>query len=194
MMKDSTHHSRSPHDMKLKIEPVRLICPRSTAKTPIWQVTLDATSTRVFAVASGRSRSAIGQCKPWPISTERIVKYIANSAAKNISSLDSQIMVPTLTRFGLLAGLRGTGVVSVTDVVTLAIITTPRRGSPPGPPENGLGGKRGRLSVRCSHEGRCVQSRRRHASGDEARDRPSPRAGRAGCGDHRGRDRARAVP
>ena len=44
------------------------------------------------------------------------MKYIANSAAKNISSLDSQIMVPTLTRFGLLAGLRGTGVVSVTDL------------------------------------------------------------------------------
>src|SRR6516162_10121101 len=126
MMKDSTYHSRSPHDMKLKIEPVRLIWPRSTANTPIWQVTLDATSTRVFAVASGRSRSAIGQAKPWPLSTERIVKYIANSAAKNISSLDSQIMVPTLTRFGLLAGLRGTGVVSVTDpVVTRSLLRHP---------------------------------------------------------------------
>src|SRR5215471_8851440 len=135
MMKDSTYHLRSPHDMKLKIEPVRLIWPRSTANTPIWQVTLDATSTRVFAVASGRSRSAIGQAKPWPLSTERIVKYIANSAAKNISSLDSQIMVPTLTRFGLLAGVRGTGAVSVTDAVaTKAIITTSRRGSAPAPP------------------------------------------------------------
>src|SRR6516164_8704302 len=135
MMKDSTYHSRSPHDMKLKIEPVRLIWPRSTANTPIWQVTLDATSTRVFAVASGRSRSAIGQARPWPLSTERIVKYIANSAAKNISSLDNQIMVPTLTRFGLLAGLRGTAVVSVTDAVaTKVIITTPRRGSAPGSP------------------------------------------------------------
>ena len=32
--------------------------------------------------------------------TDRIVKYIANSAAKNISSLDNQTMVPTLTRLG----------------------------------------------------------------------------------------------
>jgi hypothetical protein len=28
------------------------------------------------------------------------VKYIANRPAKNINSLDSQTMVPTLTRFG----------------------------------------------------------------------------------------------
>jgi hypothetical protein len=69
------------------------------------------------------------------LSTERIVKYIANSAAKNMSSLDNQMMVPTLTKFGLLAGLRGTGAVSVTDVVaTSAIITTPRRGSAADPP------------------------------------------------------------
>src|ERR1700689_2036687 len=77
----------------------------------------------------------MGQGRPWPLSTERIVKYIANSAAKNMSSLDNQMMVPTLTRFGLLAGLRGTGAVSVTDVVaTIAIITTPRRGSAADPP------------------------------------------------------------
>jgi len=63
------------------------------------------------------------------------VKYIANSAAKNMSSLDNQMMVPTLTRFGLLAGLRGTGAVSVTDAVaTNVIITTPRRGSAGDPP------------------------------------------------------------
>ena len=55
-MKDSTYHSRSPQFMKLKIDPVRLTWPRSTANTPIWQVTLDATSTMVFALASGRSR------------------------------------------------------------------------------------------------------------------------------------------
>ncbi|HEY5395978.1 MAG TPA: hypothetical protein VIL16_11335 [Trebonia sp.] len=63
------------------------------------------------------------------------MKYIANSAAKNMSSLDNQMMVPTLTKFGLLAGLRGTGAVSVTDVVaTIAIITTPRRGCAADPP------------------------------------------------------------
>src|SRR6185437_8168037 len=34
----------------------------------------------------------MGQGRPWPLSTERIVKYIANSAAKNMSSLDNQMM------------------------------------------------------------------------------------------------------
>jgi len=41
------------------------------------------------------------------LSTDLMVKYIANRAAKNISSEDSQTIVPTLTRLGLLAGLRG---------------------------------------------------------------------------------------
>src|ERR1700733_7312088 len=77
----------------------------------------------------------MGQGRPWPLSTERIVKYIANSAAKNISSLDNQMMVPTLTRFGRLAGVRGTG--SVTDAVaTKVIITTPRRGRAADPPSS----------------------------------------------------------
>jgi hypothetical protein len=53
------------------------------------------------------------------LSTERIVKYIANSAAKNISSEDNQMMVPTLTRLGLLAGPRGG------FCVTLAVATKP---------------------------------------------------------------------
>src|ERR1700749_1274547 len=75
----------------------------------------------------------MGQGRPWPLSTERIVKYIANSAAKNMSSLDNQMMVPTLTRFGRLAGVRGTG--SVTDAVaTKGIITNPRRGRAAAPP------------------------------------------------------------
>jgi hypothetical protein len=32
--------------------------------------------------------------------TERVVKYIAKSAAKNINSLESQTIVPTATRLG----------------------------------------------------------------------------------------------
>src|SRR3954467_618879 len=43
------------------------------------------------------SGSVIGQS---PGCTDRIVKYMANSAAKNISSLDSHTMVPTLTMLG----------------------------------------------------------------------------------------------
>src|SRR3954454_11232048 len=43
---------------------------------------------------SGR---VMGQSPGW---TERTVKYIANRPAKNINSLDSHTMVPTLTTFG----------------------------------------------------------------------------------------------
>ena len=86
---------------------MRLIWPRSTANTPIWQVTLDRTSTVVLTVLSAMSRCAPGHGSPWPLSTDLTVKYIANSAAKNISSEESQTMVPTLTRLGLLAGERG---------------------------------------------------------------------------------------
>ncbi|GAA4237562.1 hypothetical protein GCM10023075_62810 [Streptosporangium album] len=46
-------------------------------------------------------KSASGQGRPWPRLTDRMVKYIANSAAKNMSSEDSQTIVPTLTRSGL---------------------------------------------------------------------------------------------
>ena len=56
MRKDSTYHSRSPHFMKFQIDAARLIWPRSTANTPIWQVTLDNTSTVVFVEPSGRFR------------------------------------------------------------------------------------------------------------------------------------------
>jgi histidinol-phosphate/aromatic aminotransferase/cobyric acid decarboxylase-like protein len=45
-----------------------------------------------------------------------MVKYIAKSAAKNISSEDNHTMVPTLTKFGRLAGVRGTTAVSDADV------------------------------------------------------------------------------
>ena len=44
--------------------------------------------------AKGQVRCAWGQGWPWPLSTERMVKYIANSAAKNMSSEDSQTIVP----------------------------------------------------------------------------------------------------
>src|SRR2546423_12164758 len=73
--------------------------PRSAANTPSWQVTLESTSTIVNGAAVLRSRTTplAGQCGSL---TDRIVKYIANRAAKNISSLDSQTMVPTLTVLG----------------------------------------------------------------------------------------------
>ena len=48
--------------------------------------------------------------------TCRTVKYIANSAAKNISSDDSQTMVPTLTKLGRL----GAGMWAVSAAVAVA--------------------------------------------------------------------------
>src|SRR5438270_13745100 len=73
--------------------------PRSAAKTPSWQVTLESTRMIVNGAAVLRSRTTplAGQIGSL---TARIVKYIANSAAKNISSLESQTMVPTLTTLG----------------------------------------------------------------------------------------------
>src|ERR1700729_4087107 len=101
----------------------RLIWPRSTANTPIWQVTLDSSRTVVFTDPSAMSRCAPGQGSDEPLSTDLMVKYIANRAAKNISSEDSQMMVPTLTRFGLLAGVRGA--VSTVAVVTKQLLRQP---------------------------------------------------------------------
>src|SRR5664279_192495 len=81
----------------------RTTSPFSAAKTPSWQVTDDSTSTVVLSVENGMFSScgSVRQSSGW---TSRIVKYIANSAAKNISSEDSQTMVPTAVVSGLLAG------------------------------------------------------------------------------------------
>src|SRR3954453_23421070 len=44
--------------------------------------------------------SSVGGCGHPVVDRARAVKYIANKPAKNISSLASQTMVPTLTMFG----------------------------------------------------------------------------------------------
>src|SRR5437763_13607657 len=49
--------------------------------------------------AYGRFSSVGGGGHPWE-DLARAVKYMANNPAKNISSLESQMMVPTLTMFG----------------------------------------------------------------------------------------------
>ncbi|GII76051.1 hypothetical protein Sru01_10330 [Sphaerisporangium rufum] len=62
-----------------------------------------------------------------------MVKYIANSAAKNMSSEDSQTIVPTLTRFGRRD--EGAVVVVIADAVaTPSIIAALWAGSPHDPP------------------------------------------------------------
>src|SRR3954470_7525854 len=73
--------------------------PRSAANTPSWQVTLESTRMIVNGAAVLRSRTTPGAGQVGSL-IERTVKYIANSAAKNISSLESPTIVPTLTTFG----------------------------------------------------------------------------------------------
>src|SRR5438874_8983276 len=77
---------------------------------------------------SAPSGSTIGQL---PGCTDRIVKYIANSPAKNISSLESHTIVPTLTMFGRVSEwilLPKPGAVAVE--VTSALLPGPT-GNPP---------------------------------------------------------------
>ncbi|GAA3118551.1 hypothetical protein GCM10017600_35580 [Streptosporangium carneum] len=63
-----------------------------------------------------------------------MVKYIANSAAKNMSSEDSQTIVPTLTRSGLRDEC-AVVVVEIADAVaTGSIIAALLVGSPHDPP------------------------------------------------------------
>ena len=93
------NHSRRPQPLTLSTEPVRPTWPRSAAKTPSWQVTDDSTRIVVLTVANGTLSSAVF-CAHSSGLTARIVKYDANSAAKNISSLESQTIVPTLTMLG----------------------------------------------------------------------------------------------
>src|SRR5258707_12046643 len=95
MMNDSTYHSRSPQRRKSKIRPSRRIWPRSTANTPIWQVTLDRISTTVLAVGSGWSQGSCGPRWPQPLSVVIIGEKIENNAAKKNTSDDKQYILPT---------------------------------------------------------------------------------------------------
>ncbi len=93
------NHSRRPQPLTFRTEPVRPTWPRSAANTPSWQVTEDSTRIVVLTVANGTFSSAVFSAHSSGL-TARIVKYDANRAAKNISSLESQMIVPTLTMLG----------------------------------------------------------------------------------------------
>ena len=73
--------------------------PFSAANTPIWQVNDDRISTVVTGTAIAMF-SSVGGGGQLPCACARATKYIANRPAKNISSLESQMMVPTLTMLG----------------------------------------------------------------------------------------------
>src|SRR3954447_21069170 len=93
------NHSRSPQLRGLRMEPTRPTWPRSAAKTPSWQGSDDSTRIVVLTEANGTLSFSVF-CAQSSGLTDRIVKYDANRAAKNISSLDSQMIVPTLTMLG----------------------------------------------------------------------------------------------
>src|SRR4051812_24518606 len=97
--------------------------PRSAAKTPIWQVKEESTRIVVFVAENGTfSASACSFQKSAPV-TDRMVKYIAKRAAKNISSELSQMMVPTLVRFGRLTDGCACPVSTVVAVATTDIMS-----------------------------------------------------------------------
>src|SRR6476659_3016061 len=104
----SVYHSRSPQRRGLNSDPVRLTCARSAANTPIWQVNELATRILVLKIANGMLIKSPWDCQSGTVPvaaacelvTFRMVKYAAKSAAKNISSEASQMMVPTATGSG----------------------------------------------------------------------------------------------
>src|SRR6478609_621256 len=77
----------------------RCALPCSAACTPSWHHTDETTRTSVLTVAKGTLSTCVSLAHSSG-STDRIVKYIANSPAKNISSLESHTMVPTDTMLG----------------------------------------------------------------------------------------------
>ena len=79
--------------------PVLRACKRSAAKTPNCAVNELATRIRVLTSAKGTFKIwvSFAHKSGAPALSE---KYIANRPAKNITSLPSQTIVPTLVAFG----------------------------------------------------------------------------------------------
>jgi hypothetical protein len=71
------------------------------------------------------------------------VKYIANRPAKNISSLESQMIVPTLTMFGRVREC--TREVSKALLATGAVVTRVIMASGGGSYDRGCGGRGGKV-------------------------------------------------
>src|SRR4051794_27904905 len=129
----TTYHSRMPHCLICRSDPVRPGWNRSAFQTPIWHHTELMTRTRVLQVANG-TLSLAGSETQRAGTTERIVKYIANRPAKNISSLASHTIVPTDVMFGRLTGA-WCGASTADAVATAVIIALPGRSwccDPPG--------------------------------------------------------------
>src|SRR3712207_2248832 len=91
----------------------------------------------VKIVAYGRL-SSVGSGGHPSVARARAVKYMANRPAKNISSLESQMIVPTLTMFGLVREC--TREVSKVLLATGAVVTRLIMASAGGPYDRGCDG------------------------------------------------------
>src|SRR4051794_41931534 len=80
--------------------------------------------------------------QPW-VARARAVKYMANRPAKNISSLESQMIVPTLTMFGRVKEC--TRDVSKVLLATGAVVTRVIMASAGGRDDCGRGGRGGNV-------------------------------------------------
>src|SRR5919199_1119720 len=85
--------------------------------------------------------SSVGGCGQPTVERARAVKYMANSPAKNMSSLESQMIVPTLTMFGRVREC--TRVVSKVPLATGAVVTMVIMASGHGRHDLGWTGVRG---------------------------------------------------
>ncbi|GAA0630175.1 hypothetical protein GCM10009547_37390 [Sporichthya brevicatena] len=77
----------------------------------------------MVVAANGRFRCTLSGGQFSSPVTERIVKYIANRAAKNISSDDNHTIVPTLTMFGRLTAPCAGGLSTAWAVTTGVIMS-----------------------------------------------------------------------
>src|SRR5699024_3284053 len=109
------YHSCMPHRVTCHNGPLRTLRNSSAAQTPIWQVTELSTSTRVLIDAKVTLWNAWPSAQTSGPATAWWVKYIAKRPAKNISSEESQTIVPTWVRFGRLTARRGAGGGEVAD-------------------------------------------------------------------------------
>src|SRR5215212_1543457 len=134
-----------PQSRSCSREPVRPGWNCSAFQTPSWHHTELTTSTSVLTLEKG-TFSFSGPVTHCSGATDRIVKYIANSPAKNISSLESQTIVPTEAMFGRLT-TACVGPVSTADAVATQssmALTAPGGASDP-PADHGIvrAGQRG---------------------------------------------------
>src|SRR5690606_4853813 len=130
-----------PQPESLNRLPVRETRPSSALNTPIWHQMEEITRIVVLTRAKGTLSIAVRSSHK-SVETARMVKYMAKRPAKNMISLPSHTMVPTMVMLGRVAGpwvtstgRSGAPAVAVVVIATRAIIAYgPARGTVPSHP------------------------------------------------------------